>query len=455
MQKFYLFLFAFILFTVNLVAQNFDSFYNQSTAGNCLVKTDNNSYLVGGYGYSANEKNALLIKYNQQGNNTLIKNYANLNEITSLFKNSSNSYTGLFQGFGTSTVVANIDSMGNIISQNTIKSNANSTNFVYEMAQQNNYFIATGYYYQNAFNYFVTRINEAGDSTWYTPVKYNLGKIITLDDDNFVAITTNGTNISFITFNSNTGLQTDSIGFNPNLMQINIASAIADENKNIYITGDITNNNKNQGFVMKFANYTHQWTHKETTPFGSSFHAVTNLCNNGIAVGGYLSTSSMCFGGCSDIYVIELSQFGQKIVQKQFDYAFEFETANQLIFEPDNNLLITGGSGYSDFIPGPERLYLIKQNMVDCAALNTNEAKINDINIYPTITHNTVTINASNSNGFINNITLYNPIGQIVKNITTNNSKFQSISLANMPNAVYLIKVKTNTNTITQKIIKY
>lgn len=82
----------------------------------------------------------------------------------------------------------------------------------------------------------------------------------------------------------------------------------------------------------------------------------------------------------------------------------------------------------------------------DCDYLSTNDAKKNIFQIYPNPVKEKFIINTSNK---IEIVEIYSQTGQLLKT-----SKSKEVNISNFPKENYLVKIKTNKETITQKIIK-
>lgn len=83
-------------------------------------------------------------------------------------------------------------------------------------------------------------------------------------------------------------------------------------------------------------------------------------------------------------------------------------------------------------------------------ALNTNDEFLNEnITIYPNPTNSIV--NISTKNVIIDNIKIYDSTGKLIKMINDNTS---SISLGNLSNGIYFVKIQSDTKILIKKIVK-
>lgn len=124
------------------------------------------------------------------------------------------------------------------------------------------------------------------------------------------------------------------------------------------------------------------------------------------------------------------------------EYSFSFTPSSSgihyLSFSYNPNLY---GSGF-----------IIDDLSVKYKNLSINNAKIeNDIEVYPNPTNDIINISTPNEN--INQINVYDMLGSLLKSQKGNSDKEQ-VSIQELPNAIYLLEVKTDKGNKTVKIVK-
>lgn len=108
----------------------------------------------------------------------------------------------------------------------------------------------------------------------------------------------------------------------------------------------------------------------------------------------------------------------------------------------------------TDGCNGIEGWYLDEIYVYNCATLAVEDAqKQNSISVYPNPTSGLVTIqNKSNSN--LKNVEIYNVAGQLVQKFNVSNAKNASLDMSQLTNGTYVLKVVSETESNSVKVIK-
>ncbi len=108
----------------------------------------------------------------------------------------------------------------------------------------------------------------------------------------------------------------------------------------------------------------------------------------------------------------------------------------------------------TDGCNGIEGWYLDEIYVYNCATLAVEDAqKQNSISVYPNPTSGLVTIqNKSNSN--LKNVEIYNVAGQLVQKFDVSNAKNASLDMSQLTNGTYVLKVVSETESNSVKVIK-
>ncbi len=123
-------------------------------------------------------------------------------------------------------------------------------------------------------------------------------------------------------------------------------------------------------------------------------------------------------------------------------------TSNQFSFVSDFS-----GVGYLRFtMNNPNSTIHIKDIQISSSPLSVTDISHNQFKIYP----NPVTdmMNISSGNDLIEKIELLDMQGKAIRNIKGNNQSEVQVSLQYLPNAIYLVKVKTDKGIKTLKVVK-
>ncbi|WP_313098724.1 M4 family metallopeptidase [Epilithonimonas sp.] len=108
----------------------------------------------------------------------------------------------------------------------------------------------------------------------------------------------------------------------------------------------------------------------------------------------------------------------------------------------------------TDGCNGVEGWYLDELYIYNCSTLAVEDAqKQNSISVYPNPTSGFVTIqNKNNSN--LKNVEIYNVAGQLVQRFNVSNAKNASLDMSQLTNGIYVLKVISETETNSVKVIK-
>ncbi|WP_312761159.1 M4 family metallopeptidase [Epilithonimonas sp.] len=108
----------------------------------------------------------------------------------------------------------------------------------------------------------------------------------------------------------------------------------------------------------------------------------------------------------------------------------------------------------TDGCNGVEGWYLDELYIYNCSTLAVEDAqKQNSISVYPNPTSGFVTIqNKNNSN--LKNVEIYNVAGQLVQKFNVSNAKNASLDMSQLTNGTYVLKVISETETNSVKVIK-
>ncbi|WP_312421375.1 M4 family metallopeptidase [Epilithonimonas sp.] len=108
----------------------------------------------------------------------------------------------------------------------------------------------------------------------------------------------------------------------------------------------------------------------------------------------------------------------------------------------------------TDGCNGVEGWYLDELYIYNCSTLAVEDAqKQNSISVYPNPTSGFVTIqNKNNSN--LKNVEIYNVAGQLVQRFNVSNAKNASLDMSQLTNGTYVLKVISETETNSVKVIK-
>ena len=139
------------------------------------------------------------------------------------------------------------------------------------------------------------------------------------------------------------------------------------------------------------------------------------------------SSKGIAISSNSGVYIL-INNIWTKITTESFDYIAFNEVTNQLFMGNNNSL-----------------------KKIETSQLSTlNFIKGNSIKLYPNPTKDIVFLE---SKEIINSLELYDLQGKLLKQQNCNSKKVQ-VSIQDLPNAVYLIKAKTNNGIETFKVIK-
>lgn len=146
----------------------------------------------------------------------------------------------------------------------------------------------------------------------------------------------------------------------------------------------------------------------------------------------YTGTDGGSLGGSWGQSVIDLSKIG---VTSGSNIKFRFELG-------------------TDGCNGIEGWYLDEIYIYNCATLAVEDAqKKNSIQVFPNPTSGFVTIqNKNNSN--LKNVEVYNVAGQLIQRFNVNNVKNASLDMSQMVNGTYILKVNSETESNSVKVIK-
>jgi hypothetical protein len=109
----------------------------------------------------------------------------------------------------------------------------------------------------------------------------------------------------------------------------------------------------------------------------------------------------------------------------------------------------------TDGCNGIEGWYLDEIYVYNCSTLAVEDVqKQNGINVYPNPTSGFVTIqNKNNTN--LKNVEIYNSAGQLIQKFNlNNNTKNASLDMSQLVNGTYVLKVVSDTESNTVKVIK-
>ena len=83
--------------------------------------------------------------------------------------------------------------------------------------------------------------------------------------------------------------------------------------------------------------------------------------------------------------------------------------------------------------------------------LSVEDELLTEINLYPNPTNDFIIIEGKNT---INNVAIYNQIGQLVKNLEIRNKNIISINITHLKKGIYFVRVSSGKNAILKKIVK-
>lgn len=107
----------------------------------------------------------------------------------------------------------------------------------------------------------------------------------------------------------------------------------------------------------------------------------------------------------------------------------------------------------TDGCNGNDGWYLDEIYVYNCATLAVEDAqKQNGIQVYPNPTSGFVTIQNKNSN--LKNVEVYNVAGQLIQRFNVNNVKNASLDMSQLLNGTYILKVNSETESNSVKVIK-
>lgn len=131
-----------------------------------------------------------------------------------------------------------------------------------------------------------------------------------------------------------------------------------------------------------------------------------------------------------------------------FSSATSYEQAPMAVASPNGDKICFK----SDFGTGPNTnpsvAYIFLANLSNNASVASGE--LSQVEIYPNPVYNTLHIESEKS---IKNITIYDPLGHIIKEIQYNNLSNIEINTANFDKGIYYLKISTTKETTLRKII--
>jgi len=132
-----------------------------------------------------------------------------------------------------------------------------------------------------------------------------------------------------------------------------------------------------------------------------------------------------------------------------FSSSNSYEQAPMAVASPNGDLVCFK----SDFGTAPGNGYVTYDFFASLAnPLTINKEDIVNTMIYPNPVKDFIQINSKNT---IKNVLIYNEIGQVVSSIENNNLNATNIDMKDLKKGVYFIRIITEKETITRKIIKY
>lgn len=152
--------------------------------------------------------------------------------------------------------------------------------------------------------------------------------------------------------------------------------------------------------------------------------------------------------GSSDIWVIKTDSDGNLLDQRTIGGSLD-DRGNDLTILDDNSVVITGSCSSSDgdatSNAGLKDLWVVKlDNTLEISTLTTPETQLS---IYPSPTTDKTIIKTDH---LVQVVEVFDTYGKLVHSVV--NSK--EINLSNLPDATYILNIKTDKGTFTQKIIK-
>jgi hypothetical protein len=117
------------------------------------------------------------------------------------------------------------------------------------------------------------------------------------------------------------------------------------------------------------------------------------------------------------------------------------------------NLIASPGTGNTVAAIGVFDNLKVKASSVD-SLLDTQDIAIseNKFSVYPNPAKNT--INISNTDGFLNSVEMADINGRVVKTVKYSNANEVQISIADLAQGIYMMKIVSDKGTVTKKIIK-
>ena len=168
-------------------------------------------------------------------------------------------------------------------------------------------------------------------------------------------------------------------------------------------------------------------------PYNSALDGTSSSDNPLKGQAAFTGTDGGSLGGSWGQSVVDLSKLG---VTSGSNIKFRFELG-------------------TDGCNGIEGWYLDEVYVYNCSTLAVEDSqKKNSITIFPNPTSGFVTIqNKSNDN--LKNVEVYNAAGQLIKNFNLNNGfNKASLDMSQLANGTYILKVKSETENNTVKVIK-
>ncbi|PCJ28315.1 MAG: hypothetical protein COA97_01395 [Flavobacteriales bacterium] len=190
-----------------------------------------------------------------------------------------------------------------------------------------------------------------------------------------------------------------------------------------------------------------------------SFSAIHELPNgNFMAAGVDIDVNQPILTGEPRVRLFELNALGDSIWSKQYthygagseDYVFDMKLTN------DGGYVMCGYI-INGSLPQKNDVLVIKVDSNGCdvsnctVGINENTLIENEVIVYPNPNNGTFTIEASNLENSV--LEIYNLTGQLVSQTTLQNNT-KTIDISKQANGLYLLKITSNQQVVTRRIVK-